>query len=50
MKCGSPLDVQTALKVDELKAKADRLMNALVENPDVLNLLIEKTDQTKKPC
>lgn len=42
IRCGSPLNVETAVKVDELRAKADRLMNILVEHPDVLNLLMEK--------
>ncbi|MCW4017785.1 MAG: site-specific integrase [Candidatus Bathyarchaeota archaeon] len=47
MRCGSPLDVGTALKVDELRVKADRLMTALTDHPDVLNLLIEKTETIK---
>jgi hypothetical protein len=47
MRCGSPLDVGTALKVDELRVRADRLMTALTDHPNVLNLLIEKIDALK---
>jgi hypothetical protein len=40
----SPLDVKTALKVDELRAKADKLMSILIQDPDVIEKLIEKLD------
>jgi site-specific recombinase XerD/ribosomal protein L40E len=47
MRCGSPLDLENAIKLDDLRAKADRLMNVLVENPDVLNVLLENIEEIK---
>ncbi|MCW4009704.1 MAG: site-specific integrase [Candidatus Bathyarchaeota archaeon] len=43
-RCGAPLDVATAVKVDETRAKADKLMTFLIQDPEVLNLLIKKIE------
>ena len=40
MRCGSPLDMETALKLDETRAKVDELINRLTENPDKLEKLL----------
>jgi len=40
-RCGFPLDYETAVKMDETRAKVDRLMNELVKNPKVLDALLE---------
>jgi uroporphyrinogen-III decarboxylase len=45
MRCGSPLDVITALKVDEMRAKADRLMSILVQDPVILEKLLAKVEE-----
>ncbi len=47
MRCGSPLDMQTALKIDETRVKIDSLMNSLIEHPAVLSLIMEKIDEMK---
>lgn len=47
MRCGSPLDIESAVKLDDLRVKADRLMNILIEKPDVLNVLLEKIEEVK---
>jgi len=39
--CGLCLDLETALKIDEVRAKADRLMSELIKNPKVLDALLE---------
>jgi integrase/recombinase XerD len=44
MRCGSPLRVDDAFKMDETRRKADRLMSALVEKPDILRILLEKLE------
>lgn len=45
MRCGSPLDVNTALKLDELRAKADKLMTILIKDPKILEKLLEKLEE-----
>jgi integrase/ribosomal protein L40E len=45
MRCGSPLDLKSALKVDELRAKADKLMSILIQDPDVLEKLLDKIEK-----
>jgi integrase len=40
-KCGLCLDPKTAMQVDELKAKIDRLINELIKNPKYLESLLE---------
>lgn len=42
MRCGSPLDVNTALKFDELRAKADKLITILIQDPEILEKLLDK--------
>lgn len=49
--CGLCLDPKTALQVDELRTKLDKLMNELVRNPEVLEALvkgIEKLNQKSR--
>jgi site-specific recombinase XerD/ribosomal protein L40E len=46
-KCGSPLDVNTALKIDEVRAKADKLLSILVQDPEILDKLLDKIEQLK---
>ena len=43
-KCGSPLDLKTAIKLDESREKADRLMSALVKDPEILDKLLTKLE------
>jgi ribosomal protein L40E len=44
MRCGSPLDMETALKLDETRAKADKLMSILIRDPDILEKLLSKLE------
>ena len=46
--CGLPLDTKVALQIDETRAKADRLMNELVKNPEVLDSLLEGIEKLKE--
>jgi len=39
-RCGSPLSLEVALELDEVRRKADRLMSELVKRPEVLEVLI----------
>lgn len=41
IKCGSPIDLETAMKFDETRAKADKLMTRMLANPEVLNLILD---------
>jgi integrase/recombinase XerD len=41
-RCGSVIDIQTALEIQEKRSKADELLNILVEDPEVLQLLQRK--------
>lgn len=45
--CGMCLDAKTAIQIDDLRARADMLMNELVKNPRVLNALLEGVEQLK---
>jgi len=45
MRCGSPIDLKSALKVDELRTKADKLMSILIQDPDVLEKLLSKLQE-----
>jgi site-specific recombinase XerD/ribosomal protein L40E len=45
MRCGSPMDLKNAMQVDELRAKADKLMSILIQDPDVLEKLLEKIEK-----
>jgi len=45
-KCGFPLDYETAIKMDEIRAKLDRLLDKLTEDPQKLNKLLELIEST----
>jgi len=45
-KCGFPLDYETAIKMDEIRAKLDRLLDKLTEDPERLNKLLELVEST----
>jgi site-specific recombinase XerD/ribosomal protein L40E len=45
MRCGSPLDLESALKLDELRMKADKLMSILIQDPEVLEKLLDKLEE-----
>lgn len=44
MRCGSPLSMETALKFDEVRKKADKLMSILVQDPEILERLLNKLE------
>jgi site-specific recombinase XerD/ribosomal protein L40E len=46
--CGMCLDAKTAVEVDDLRARADMLMNQLMKNPEVLNALLSGIEKLKK--
>ena len=46
-KCGFCLDERTAVELEELRVKADKLMSELVKNPNVLNVLLEAIENLK---
>jgi site-specific recombinase XerD len=39
-RCGSPLNTEVALELDDVRKKADRLMSELVRKPEVLEVLL----------
>jgi len=41
-RCGTPLDMETVLKVEEKRKEVDGVMTALMKDPEVLNLLARK--------
>jgi len=41
-RCGSPLDLETALQSEEKHVEADKVMNQLICDPEVKQLLLEK--------
>jgi len=45
--CGMCLDAKIAVAIDELRAKADMLMNELVKNPEVLDALLKGIEKLK---
>jgi len=45
MRCGSPMDLKIALKVDEMRSKADKLMSILIQDPQVLEKLLSKLEE-----
>ena len=45
-KCGFPLDYETAVKMDGIRAKLDRLLDRLTEDPQKLNKLLELVEST----
>jgi integrase/recombinase XerD len=52
-KCGVPLDLKTALKIEDARSTADQTMNELltklVEDPSIQQLLVEKLRETLEP-
>jgi integrase len=46
--CGLCLDMKTAMQVDEARAKADKLMTALIEQPEVLDMMIKVLEKIKR--
>lgn len=46
--CGLCLDAKTAVEIDQLREKADTLMNELIKNPKVLDTLIESIERLKE--
>ncbi len=44
MRCGSPLDLKAAIQLDEIRAKADRLMSTLLKDPEILDKLLSKLE------
>jgi integrase len=44
-RCGSPLDVKSELELDELRTKADKLMSILIQDPEILEKLLDKIEQ-----
>jgi len=46
--CGMCLGTKTAIQIDSTREKADRLMNELIENPDVLDVLLEGIERLKE--
>ncbi len=44
-KCGFPLDFETALKMDETRAKVSKLLDKLTEDPKKLGRLLELVEQ-----
>lgn len=48
MRCGSPLTLETALKFDDTRKKADRLMSILIQDPEILEKTLNKLDEIKK--
>lgn len=47
-KCGICLDAKISVQIDELREKADRLMNELIKNPEVLNALLKGIEKLKE--
>jgi len=47
LKCGSPLDLETASKLHEVRSKADKLMELLMSNPKVIEALLEALENLK---
>jgi ribosomal protein L40E len=46
--CGMCLDPKTAVQLEDLRVKADMLMNELVKNPEVLNALLKGIEKLKE--
>jgi len=46
--CGMYLDEKTAVEMDRLREKADKLMSELVKNPRVLDLLMKVVERIKE--
>ena len=46
-RCGTPLSVEVALELDEVRKKADKLMSELVKKPEVLEVLLNALEDFK---
>jgi site-specific recombinase XerD len=46
-RCAAPFDLKIATKIDEVKAKADRVLALLVQDPEILDKLLDKLEQLK---
>jgi len=46
--CGMCLDEKTAVEMEQLREKADRLMNKLIKNPRVLSALVEAINELRE--
>jgi len=46
-KCGYCFDLRTAMQLDEVRSKADKLMTELVNKPEVLDVLVEAMAKIK---
>lgn len=46
-RCGSPLDVDTAMKIEDKREELDNLMNRLMKDPEVQSLIARKLEQIK---
>ena len=46
-RCGSPLDVDTAMKIDEKRIEIDNMMNMLMKKPEVQAFLSNMLEQIK---
>lgn len=44
MRCGSPIDLKTALKLDETRTKADKLLSILIGDPEVMDKILSKLE------
>jgi hypothetical protein len=42
-----PFDLKVATKLDEVRAKADKLLSILVQDPEILDKLLDKIEQLK---
>jgi len=47
MRCGALLDLETALEMDELRAKADKLMSILIQDSEVLEKMLDKFEKVQ---
>jgi integrase/recombinase XerD len=46
-RCAMPFDLKVATKLDEVRAKADKLLSILVQDPEILDKLLEKIEKIK---
>ena len=46
-RCGSPLDLDTAMKAEEKRSEMDNLMNRLMKDPEVQTFIASKLEQIK---
>jgi len=46
-KCGSPLNLEVALKLDEAREKADQVLSKLIKRPEVMEVLLNALENIK---